>query len=183
MLPGLRHMGDAGNCLVFLWGEGPKTHGREKCQRAKHRVECSPARQLPALPAVFGGRGSPQITGGICWLPFCLAQATARSWEGGRGCACVARLHSGLEMLSASPLELPGSALLAWRDSCCCIPRQCPGAGELGQGDVGKGWQSRGMRVPMAWACSERGVGNDCERGGKDTRTPGVRSSLGYLLS
>lgn len=169
--------------LGFSVGRGTKNPRKGKVPEGEAQGGVSPARQLPALPAVFGGRGSPQITGGICWLPFCLAQATARSWEGGRGCACVARLHSGLEMLSASPLELPGSALLAWRDSCCCIPRQCPGAGELGQGDVGKRWQSRGMRVPMAWACSERGVGNDCERGGKDTRTPGVRSLLGYLLS
>lgn len=106
------------------------------------------ARQLPVLPAVFGGWGSPGITGGICLLPFCLAQATARSWGGGRGCACAAYLCSGLEMLSASPLELPGSALLAWRDSCSWIPRQGPGAGGLGQGDAGKRWQSRGMQGP-----------------------------------
>lgn len=46
-------MGDAGNCLVFLWGEeqGSEAQGGE-----------SPARWLPVLPAVFGGWGSLGIT-------------------------------------------------------------------------------------------------------------------------
>lgn len=70
LLPGWRHMGDAGNCLVFLWGEeqGSEAQGGE-----------SPARWLPVLPAVFGGWGSPGSTGGICPLPFCLARATVWS--------------------------------------------------------------------------------------------------------
>lgn len=70
----------------------------------------SPAQRLPALPAAFGGQGSPGITRGICSLPLCFAQATAWSWEGGRGCACSAWcLRSGLTMLSA---RSPGAVWL-----------------------------------------------------------------------
>lgn len=116
---------------------------------------------------------------GITWdhrkdLPFCLAQATTWSWKGGRG-LCLRRL---LALRFGDVVSLsPGAA---WLCAACLEgfllldPTVVPWAGELGQGDVGKRWRSRGMRVPTAWAFSEPGTGSDSERGRKDTCTPGV---------
>lgn len=156
LLPGLRHTGGVGSCLFFPWREAPKPL-RDRGERAGGEAQggVSPAQRFPALPAVFGGLGS----------PFCLAQATARRWEERR--AVLAPLACTQVWRGFCP-----SSGTAW----LCLPGGIPAAGPrgtaLGPGNLAKGMSQsggRGVSVPTAQACS----GSDSERHEKGTLTPG----------
>lgn len=122
-------LGDVGSYLVFPWGEGPKPL-RDRGERAGGRSsrwgEPSPA--VSSAPRCVWSSG---VTGGICSLPFCLAQATPGVGKDRLG------LHRSFA-LRCGELVCPSSGT-AW----LCLPGaiSAAGTGEVGQGDATKRWQ------------------------------------------
>lgn len=136
LIPGLSRTGDVGSSAVFRWGEGPKpleTEGNVPGVEAQGGV--SPARRFPALPAVFGGLGSPEGAARCLFEASGGSTGWARTWL------------SGVERF---PLLGSCSALLSRTDSSRCSALALGNSAKAVSQSGG-----RGGRVPAARVCSE----------------------------